>query len=125
MNDPAATPREALGPAIAESISALPGVARLVPSFREALTATTKQFFGAEDSQAAIVDIVTHGDRRLIYIDLYTDGSRPAGDIVDAVHDQVLTLLGTEDRDDADINVRVLGIDRAPRVDAAEGESSP
>lgn len=111
MNDPALTRRETLASAIVEAISDLPGVARLVPSFREALTATTKQFFGAEDSEATIVDIVAQDDRERIYIDMYTDGSRPAGDIVDDVHDQVGELLDPEQRDRVVVNVRILGIE--------------
>lgn len=112
MNNPALRRRETLASAIVEAISDIPGVARLVPSFREALTATTKQFFGAEDSEATIVDIVTQDDRERIYIDMYTDGSRPAGEIVDDVHEQVGRLLEPQQRDSAVVNVRILGIDR-------------
>lgn len=112
MNDHAPTRRQQLAASTVAAISDLPGVARLVPSFREALTATTREFFGADDSQAAVVDIVTHGEQVLMYIDMYTDGSRPAGEIVDDVHDRVYMLLGPEQRAVTELKVRILGIDR-------------
>lgn len=112
MTDPAPTPRETLASSIVEAASGLPGVARLVPSFREALTATTKGLFGASDAEATVVDIVDQGAQMLIYIDMYTDGSRPAGDIVDDVHGQVHTLLTPERQSSTTVKVRILGIDR-------------
>lgn len=112
MNDPAPARCETLAASIVEAISELPGVSRLVPSFREALTATTKQFFGASDSEATVVDVVTHGDQMLMYIDMYTDGSRPAGEIVDDVYERVFALLGPEQGAATELKVRILGIDR-------------
>ena len=110
MSGLSATHRERLESLITEKIGTLPGVARLAPSFREALTATTKELIGAEDTQASGVDINTSDARVMIYIDIYTDVSRPAGSVVDDIHAQVATLLGSELRDSAVVKVRVLGI---------------
>lgn len=112
MNDPTQTSRETLAASTVAAISDLPGVARLVPSFREALTVTTKHFFGAEDSEATVVDIVEQEGRIEVYIDLYTDGSRPAGEIVDDIHQRVNGLLTPDEQEKTAVKVRVLGIDR-------------
>ncbi|GAA1165735.1 hypothetical protein GCM10009673_22740 [Nesterenkonia sandarakina] len=96
MTDPAPTSLEALSASIVDAVSDLPGVDRLVPSFKEALTASTKEFFGAGDSQARVVDIVTEDDQTQVFIDLYTDGSRPAGDVVDDIHRAVHGILDAD-----------------------------
>lgn len=96
MTDPAPTSLEALSASIVDAVSDLPGVDRLVPSFKEALTASTKEFFGASDSQARVVDIVTEDDQTQVFIDLYTDGSRSAGDVVDDIHRTVHGLLDAD-----------------------------
>ncbi|MBO0596981.1 hypothetical protein I2485_14565 [Nesterenkonia sp. E16_7] len=112
MTDPALAGRETLASSIVEDLANLPGIARLAPSFREALTAATKEFFGSEDAEATVVDIVAQGSEVLIFIDMYTDGSRAAGDIVDDVYDRVHRLLTAEQRDSTTLKMRILGITR-------------
>ncbi|TDS86973.1 hypothetical protein [Nesterenkonia aurantiaca] len=59
-----------------------------------------------------MVDIVTQGSEVLIFIDMYTDGSRPAGDIVEDVYDRVHSLVAAEQRDSTTLKIRILGITR-------------
>lgn len=110
MNENQSTHREALEAAVVELVAELPGVARLVPSFRQVLTATAQRIVGAESRPATGVDIVTEGSQVSVYVDLYTDGSRPAGDVVDDVHSGVATLFRQRTGAAVDIKVRVIGV---------------
>lgn len=102
--------REELEISVVDLVSDLPGVARLVPSFRQVLTATAQRLFGGESRTATGVDIVTEGSEIRVYVDLYTDGSRPAGDVVDDVHAGVTALFRERTGAAADIKVRVIGV---------------
>lgn len=111
MNDPAPARTETLSSSLATAVPDIPGVSRLVPSFRDQLMSATKQFFGADGSSTTFVDVVTHEDQVLVYIDLYIDGSRPAGDVVNAVHGCVYALVTAEQRAATEVKVRILGVE--------------
>lgn len=66
-----------------------------------------------------MVDIVTQGSEVLIFIDMSTDGSHPAGDIAEDVYDRVPSLVTAEQRDSTTLKMRILGITRDPRAQAA------
>ncbi|GAA1168930.1 hypothetical protein HNR11_000035 [Nesterenkonia sandarakina] len=110
MNDPAPARTETLSSSLATVVPDIPGVSRLVPSFRDVLASATKQFFGADGSDAAVVDVVARDGEVLVYIDLYIDGSRPAGDVVNAVHGCVFALVTAEQRAATQVEVRILGV---------------
>ena len=102
--------RAALEAAVVESVAAVPGVARLVPSFRQVLTATARRLLNAETTPATGVDIVTEASGVVVYVDLYTDGTRPAGLVVDAVDAAVQTLLSRHEGAPVQVKVRVMGV---------------
>lgn len=103
--------RAALEAAVVESVAAVPGVARLVPSFRQVLTATARRLLNAETTPATGVDIVTEASGVVVvYVDLYTDGTRPAGLVVDAVDAAVQTLLSRHEVAPVQVKVRVMGV---------------
>lgn len=102
--------RAALEAAVVESVSVVPGVARLVPSFRQVLTATARRLLDAETSPATGVDIVTEASGGVVYVDLYTDGTRPAGSVVDDVAAEVQALILTHEGSSAQVKVRVMGV---------------
>lgn len=102
--------RAALETAVVESVSVVPGVARLVPSFRQVLTETARRLLNAETSPATGVDIVTEASGVVVYVDLYTDGTRPAGSVVDDVAAEVQALILTHEGSSAQVKVRVMGV---------------
>ncbi|MBO0595515.1 hypothetical protein I2485_10320 [Nesterenkonia sp. E16_7] len=102
--------RAALEAAVVESVSAAPGVARLVPSFRQVLTAAAQRLLNAETTPATGVDIVQEAAGVVVYVDLYIDGSRPAGLVVDDVHAAVQTLMISHAGAPVQVKIRVMGV---------------
>ncbi|MGJ9372396.1 hypothetical protein [Nesterenkonia sp. CF4.4] len=102
--------RVALEAAVVESVSMVPGVARLVPSFRQVLTAAAQRLLNSETTPATGVDIVSEATGVVVYVDLYIDGTRPAGVVVDDVDAQVQALMVGHDGAPARVKVRVMGV---------------
>lgn len=110
MTENQAPQYEALETAVVDLVADLPGVARLAPSFRQVLTAKAQRLFGAESTTARGLDIVTTGSQVSVYVDLYIDGSRPAGDVADDVNTEVTALFQERIGTSAQIKVRVVGV---------------
>jgi len=108
--------RAAQEAAVVEAVRVVPGVARLVPSFRQVLTAAAQRLLSADATPATGVDIVEEDAGISVYVDLYTDATRPAGQIVDDVDRAVKALFSTEDRLAPTVKVRVMGVMRDPGV---------
>lgn len=108
--------RSALEAAVVESVSSVPGVARLVPSFRQVLTAAAQRLLKADATPATGVDIVREPAGVVVYVDLYTDGSRPAGVVVDDVNAAIQALMHQElpaGAEAVQVRVRVMGVSDA------------
>lgn len=108
--------RSALEAAVVESVSSVPGVARLVPSFRQVLTAAAQRLLKADATSATGVDIVREPAGVVVYVDLYTDGSRPAGVVVDDVNAAIQALMHRElpaGAEAVQVRVRVMGVSDA------------
>lgn len=106
--------RAALEAAVVDSVSAVSGVARLVPSFRQVLTAVAQRLLNAETTPATGVDIVREAEGVVVYVDLYTDGSRPAALVVDDVDAAVQALMLGHADAPAQVKIRVMGVTDAP-----------
>jgi len=102
--------RAAQEAAVVEAVTVVPGVARLVPSFRQVLTAAAQRLLSAEATPATGVDIVEEDTGVFVYVDLYTEAIRPAGHVVDDVDRAVKALFEAEDRPAPTVKVRVMGV---------------
>lgn len=87
-----------------------------MPSFRQVLTAAAQRLLKADATPATGVDIVREPAGVVVYVDLYTDGSRPAGVVVDDVNAAIQALMHQElpaGAEAVQVRVRVMGVSDA------------
>ncbi|GAB3180959.1 hypothetical protein GCM10027060_11130 [Nesterenkonia halophila] len=91
---------------VLDHVRSVPGVARLVPGFREMLTARVRSIVDLDTAEPATgVDVVVRDGSVIVYIDCDVDGSRPMAHVVDDIVDG---LQSTETVADRRVAVRVL-----------------
>ncbi|WP_120004980.1 hypothetical protein [Nesterenkonia muleiensis] len=105
---------------LVRAVSSTPGVARLVPSYREMLSRSARAVFGNDVPEASGIDIVVRRAGTTIYADFYADRGFSTGTITDAVHETVHKIAqadcgadspgGLSGWGDITIKVRILGI---------------
>ena len=105
---------------LVRAVAATPGVAQLVPSYREMLSQSARSLFGNVVPEASGIDIVMRGSGTTIYADFYVDQGFSTGTTTDAVHETVHKIvqadLGTEAPEisgnwgDVTVKVRILGV---------------
>lgn len=91
---------------VLDHVRSVPGVARLVPGFREMLAARVRSIVDLDTAEPATgVDVVVRDGSVIVYIDCDVDGSRSMAHVVDDIID---VLQSTETVTDGRVVVRVL-----------------
>lgn len=123
ITDDAQELQRALHDHLVEAISALTGVSRLVPSYRELLSNTARTMIGNAEREPSGIDIVVR--RRTgttIYVDLYVLAGHSTAVVADDVHAAAATVLeqhrgsalpltGSPEDTAVHLSVRVLGVE--------------
>lgn len=108
---------------LVRTITGIPGVSRLAPSYRELLSRSARRILGETDRAASGVDIVTRPQAgTTIYVDLFATAGCETGALVDELCDEVLHLVRRQHTDEPNdrasldpgqvsLKVRVLGVE--------------
>lgn len=97
------------------AIEQIPGVAQVVPGFRQILASATRSLLRPDTREPATgIDVVSRGDVREVYVDCHTSGTHSAADVAEAVVRTASTMLAIEPEN---VHVRIMHVAR--RVPAA------
>ncbi|MDZ5076963.1 hypothetical protein [Nesterenkonia sp. HG001] len=96
--------------AVVRAIEDVPGVARVVPGFRQILTSAAKSLLRLDSAERATgVDIVTREGSRRVYVDCHIDGTRPATLVAEDVVAAVAEVL---DMSPQDVTLRIMRVEQ-------------
>lgn len=123
MTDNTKKPLACLHDDLVRTITQIPGVSRLVPSYRELLSRTAQRMLGGDGREASGVDIVVRPRAgTTVYVDLFAAAGFETGALVDELCDEILQLLHSQrsgeqeggpllDGGQVSLKVRVLGVE--------------